>query len=93
MPQRGRPPSTRAVLSFEEGDWTPPEALLLDTSIVVEALLPSQPAHGACVGFFERVAATDCTLVFNRLLEMELCEVLFNVALKERYGKRWSRAR
>ncbi|MGH2780292.1 MAG: hypothetical protein ACRDL4_01790 [Thermoleophilaceae bacterium] len=59
----------------------------------MEALLPSQPAHGACVGFFERVAATDCTLVFNRLLEMELCEVLFNVALKERYGKRWSRAR
>ncbi|MGH2762601.1 MAG: hypothetical protein ACRDL0_22115 [Thermoleophilaceae bacterium] len=45
------------------------------------------------MGFFERVAATDCTLVFNRLLEMELCEVLFNVALKERYGKRWSRAR
>jgi predicted nucleic acid-binding protein len=83
----------RAVVSFEEADWTPPEALLLDTSIVVEALLPSQPAHTACVTFFERVAASDCTLVFSRLLEMELCEVLFNVALKERYGKRWASAR
>ena len=59
----------------------------------MEALLPSQPGHAACVAFFERVAASDCTLVFNRLLEMELCEVLFNVALKERYGRRWARAR
>jgi len=59
----------------------------------VEALLPSQPAHAACVEFFQRIAGSDCTLVFNRLLEIELCEVLFNIALKERYGKRWARAR
>ncbi len=59
----------------------------------MEALLPSQPAHTACVDFFQRIADSDCTLVFNRLLEIELCEVLFNVALKERHGKRWASAR
>lgn len=32
-------------------------------------------------------------MVFNRLLEVELHETLFNVALKERHGKRWASAR
>lgn len=32
-------------------------------------------------------------MVFNRLLEVELHETLFNVALKERHGKRWANAR
>jgi hypothetical protein len=32
-------------------------------------------------------------VVFNRLLEVELHETLFNVALKERHGKRWASAR
>lgn len=59
----------------------------------MEALLPAQPGHAACVAFLEGISASDYTLVFNRLLEMELCEVLFNVALKERYGKRWASAR
>lgn len=59
----------------------------------MEALLASQSAHVPCVAFFERIAAGDCTLVLNRLLETELCEVLFNIALKERHGKRWASAR
>jgi len=90
---RGRPPLPRSVLSFESPDWVAPEALLLDTSVVVEALLPSQPGHLPCVAFFERLAGSDCTVVFNELLETELCEVLFNIALKERHGKNWRKAR
>jgi predicted nucleic acid-binding protein len=61
--------------------------------VVVEALLPSQPDHAECVAFLQRLAASDCLVVFNRLLEVELHETLFNVALKERHGKRWASAR
>jgi predicted nucleic acid-binding protein len=91
--RRGRPPLPRGIVSFESEGWAPPAALLLDTTIVVEALLPSQPHHAACVALFERVAASESTLVFNRLLETELCEVLFNIALREQHGRRWRTAR
>lgn len=93
MAPRGRPPLPRGIISFEPEGWTPPEALLLDTTVVVEALLPSQPHHAACIAFFERVGTSGSTLIFNRLLETELCEVLFNIALKEQHGKRWKTAR
>ena len=93
MAQRGRPPLPRGIVSFESETWVPPAALLLDTTIVVEALLPSQPHHAACVALFERAGASGSTLIFNRLLETELCEVLFNIALREQHGKRWKTAR
>lgn len=62
---------------------------MLDTSVAVEALLPSEPGHAACVQFLRDLAASPCLVVFNRLLEVELYETLFNVALKERHGNRW----
>ena len=93
MARVGRPPLPRGVKSFDAPDWEPPEAILLDTTIVVEALSPAQKHHRACVGFFERVAQTEATLVFNRLLETELCEVLFNIAGREQHGKDWKTAR
>lgn len=71
----------------------PPEAILLDTTIVVEALSPSQKNHAACAAFFDAMAQSGCTLVFNRLLETELCEVLFNIAGREQHGKNWKTAR
>lgn len=90
---RGRPPSPRGVLSFQSTEWSSPEALLLDTSVVVEAVLPAQPGHEACAELFRRLAASSCTVVFNRLLETEMYEALFNLALKERHGNSWPRAR
>jgi predicted nucleic acid-binding protein len=71
----------------------PPEAVLLDTTIVVDALLPAQKNHAACVSFFDAVAQAESTLVFNRLLETELCEALFNIAGREQHGGQWRRAR
>jgi predicted nucleic acid-binding protein len=66
---------------------------LLDTSVIVDGLLPSQPGHAACVAFLRDLAASETLVVFNRLLEVELYETLFNLALKERHGKRWASAR
>jgi predicted nucleic acid-binding protein len=93
VPKRGRPPLPRGIVSFEHEDWAPPEALLLDTSVVVEALLPSEANHRACAGLFRRIADSKCTVIFNELLETELCEALFRLALKERHGRNWRAAR
>jgi predicted nucleic acid-binding protein len=91
--QRGRPPLPRSIKSFEASDWIPPEAVLLDTTVVVDALSPAQKNHEACAAFFDAVFKAQCTLVFNRLLETELCEVLFNIAGREQHGKNWKTAR
>jgi len=91
--QRGRPPLPRGIKSFEASDWVPPEAILLDTTVVVEALLPAEKNHAACVAFFQSAVEAECTLVFNRLLETELCDVLFNLAGQEQHGNKWRKAR
>lgn len=93
MSQRGRPPLPRGIKSFEASDWVPPEAVLLDTTVVVEALLPAEKNHAACVAFFQSAVEAECTLVFNRLLETELCDVLFNLAGQEQHGNKWRKAR
>lgn len=90
MARRGRPPAPREVFSFEDPAWSPPAAMVLDTSVVVEAMLPSQPSSKACQLFLERLVASGCAVVFNRLLEVELWEAVFRLVLRERYGsKRW----
>lgn len=62
--------------------------MLLDTSVVVEALLPSQPEHASCAAVMRRLADTRSRVVFSRLLEIELWEVAFNIALRERHPRK-----
>lgn len=94
MAPRGRPPSPRGVFSFESDTWHAPRSILVDTSVVVDALVPSAPSHPACAKLFEDLAAADATVVYNDLLKTELCEVLFRLALAERWGtRRGERAR
>jgi predicted nucleic acid-binding protein len=88
MPARGRPPLPRGVLAFDAPAWKPPEAALLDTNVVAEALLPNQPEHAACAAVLRRLADEETTVVFSRLLEVELWEVVFNLALRERHPRK-----
>jgi predicted nucleic acid-binding protein len=90
---RGRPPSTRQVLSFEAAETPLPEEVLLDTSFVVEALLVSQPLHAAAVDFLVRLATEDVRIRFSSMLELELAETAFQIALKENHPKDWKRFR
>lgn len=85
MSPRGRPPLPRGVFAFDDLDWVAPEAVALDTSVVAEALLPSQPEHAQCAALFDILVANQTAIVFNRLLELELDQVLFNVALKDQH--------
>jgi len=89
----GRPQLPRGVFSIEATTLVPPQDLVVDTSFVVDALISAQPNHVICHRFVERLAAVGATLYFNRLLETELVEVAFRLALKERFGKEWMRRR
>lgn len=88
MAVRGRPPLPRGVLAFDAPEWQPPKAVLLDTNVVAEALLANQPEHSACLAVLERLGAEGTTVIFSRLLEIELWEVAFNLALRERHPRK-----
>jgi predicted nucleic acid-binding protein len=77
-----------SIVAFDEPEWTPPEAVVLDTSVVAEALLTDQPEHVSCDALLVRLADCKTAVVFNRLLEMELWEVVFNDALRARMPRR-----
>jgi predicted nucleic acid-binding protein len=67
----------------------PPAQLVLDTSFVVEALIVAQPRHPECHAFLAYVMQAGSRVHFNRLLELELWEAVYRIALKElRPGKR-----
>lgn len=88
MSGRGRPPLPRGVFAFDAADWQPPERVLLDTSVVAEALIARQPEHAICLDVLERLASNGSTVLFSRLLEIELWETAFNLALRERHPRR-----
>lgn len=88
MPTRGRTPLARGVLAFDSPDWTPPAVVVLDTSVVAEALLPNEPEHAACRALFSTLRTHGTTVIFSGLLEIELWEVLFNLALRERHPRK-----
>lgn len=84
----GRPPLTREVYNFEDAALAIPAEVVLDTSFVVSALNVSEPKHRECVAFLQRLTDEQSLLVYNRLLEIELAEVAFKLAVKERHGNR-----
>lgn len=88
MVQRGRPPLPRGVLAFDAPGWESPRAVMLDTNVVAEALLPNQPEHAECRALLRQFADKGTAVVFSRLLEIELWEVVFNLALRERHPRK-----
>ena len=90
---RGRRPATRGVYAIEDPALILPEVLALDTSFVVEALIETQPLHAVCAGFVERIVEAAPTVATSELLEVELAEAAFAIALKERWGRRWRQRR
>lgn len=60
---------------------------MLDTSFVIHALVASEPLHQAARSYIGRLIQQGTTVYFNRLLELELAEVVFRLALIEQFGK------
>jgi len=76
------------VIAFDTAAWDPPEAVVLDTNVVAEALLRSETEHNACDELLRRLSHAGTHVVFNRLLEMELWEVVFNHAVRTQTARR-----
>ncbi len=70
------------VVAFDDPRWEPPEAIVIDTNVVAEMMLPDEPEEATCDALLQRLADARTLVVFNRLLELELWEVIFNRALR-----------
>lgn len=81
----GSRPHTRGVHSLRDSD--PPPEITLDTSFVVACLSQAEPCHTEALGFLNRIVTSQSLVVYNRLLEIELVEVSFKLAIKEQFGK------
>ncbi|MFL5818212.1 MAG: type II toxin-antitoxin system VapC family toxin [Conexibacter sp.] len=82
------------TVAFDGPSWKPPESVVLDTNVVAEALLEHETEHVACDAVLRHLGVARTLVVFNRLLEMELWEVVFNHALRReasRAGQRHHR--
>jgi predicted nucleic acid-binding protein len=85
---RGRPPLPRGVLAFDAPGWEPPRSVVLDTNVVVGALIAKQPEHSPCLAVMRTLAAAGTSVTFSRHLEIELWETVFNLALRERHPRK-----
>lgn len=70
------------VLAFDAPDWEPPEAAVIDTNVVAEMMLPDEAEHASCDVVLRRLVDAKTVVVFNRLLELELWEVVYEHALR-----------
>jgi predicted nucleic acid-binding protein len=70
------------VLAFDAPDWKPPEAAVIDTNVVAEMMLPDEAEHASCDAVLRRLVDAKTVVVFNRLLELELWEVVYEHALR-----------
>jgi predicted nucleic acid-binding protein len=63
---------------------------VLDTSFIVNALVRTEPHHSEAAAFVLQLVAQESTLYYNRLVEIELAETAFKIAVKEQHGaKAW----
>jgi predicted nucleic acid-binding protein len=66
----------------------PPPELVLETSFVVDALIPTQLRHPECWSFLGSIANAESKVYFNHLLAPELWEAAYKITLKERHPKK-----
>jgi predicted nucleic acid-binding protein len=88
-PPGGRRPVPHNVFAIEDGQLPLPETIALDTSFVVEALLPTEPLHSVCDAFLTRIVDSGVIVVTSDLLAAELAEATFANAMKERWAGKW----
>jgi predicted nucleic acid-binding protein len=84
---RGRPALTRGVVPLDSILAAP--VVAIDTSAVVSGLLEDQPAHAEYADFLERASEQSVTLAFCDLLELELAQACFRIAIARRHEGQW----
>ena len=81
------------VLAFDAADWEPPEALVIDTNVIAETMLPDEAEYASCKALLGRLVEAKTVVVFNRMLELELWEVVYEHALRRAVPGRDRRVR
>jgi len=66
-----------------------PDPVALDTSL----LFPGQRLHAVAAAFADRIVESGVKVVTSELLEVELAEATFGIALRERWRRDWRRHR
>ncbi|WP_390623372.1 type II toxin-antitoxin system VapC family toxin [Subtercola endophyticus] len=84
----GRPALVRNVYPFDEPTSPLPRDVVLDTSFLVRAFVDSEPLHAICKTYLEALVAADVNVFFNSITDIELAEVAFRIAIRERHGNR-----
>jgi predicted nucleic acid-binding protein len=88
-PAGGRQPVPHNVFAIEDQRLVLPDAVALDTSFVVEALIATEPLHAVCNAFLTRIDESGTSVITNALLRAELAEASFANAMKERWRGKW----
>lgn len=60
-----------------------PRRILIDTTVVVDAFVETQPRHRIVRSLVDRLASANTTLVTSRLIDLELPQALTYVAARE----------
>ncbi|PPF62580.1 hypothetical protein C5C18_14435 [Rathayibacter tritici] len=90
----GRPALSRNVYSYQNPALILPSEVALDTSFVVNVLVTTESLHAASRAFILDLVGNNSTIFYNRLLELELAEIAFKIAVKEQHGpSAWPRVR
>lgn len=90
----GRPALPRNVFSYESSSLDLPTEVALDTSFVVNTLVTTEPLHLVSQKFMLALVENNSTIYYNRLLEVELAEIAFKIAVREQHGSSsWPRLR
>lgn len=77
------------MFSIDDPELVLPGRVALDTSFVVELLIETQPLHLTCERFMRQLIEYRAAVVTSELLDVELAEATFAIALKQRWGARW----
>jgi predicted nucleic acid-binding protein len=57
----------------------------------VDAMLTGQPRHQAAYLYLAELAVNGTNIYFNRLLELELAEAAYKIAIREQFGSKRAR--
>jgi predicted nucleic acid-binding protein len=90
---RGRPVSKREVFAFGESRVWPPQEALVDSDFIGRAFFTNENNHAECLEALVDMVISDTAIVYSSQLEVELAEVAYKIALRERYGAAWGERR
>jgi predicted nucleic acid-binding protein len=78
---------SRSVVAFDAPGWLPPERAVIDTNVIAEAMVETEDEHVQCARLVDDLIEHRTTVVFSRLLEIELWESVFNLGLKMQHPR------